>query len=90
MNENQLQALRHVAANEVLFHRGTWGGPQGYRWRGPDGAEAGLVPQWESDALDTLASRSLIKAERRRGPLDRGVTITPTGAAALGTLREAA
>ena len=90
MNDEQLTALQHVANNAILFHRGTWGGPPGYRWRGQDGAEAGLVPPQESDALDRLARRSLITTEQRLGPLDRGVTITAAGAAALEGLAQAA
>lgn len=90
MNIQELTALQHVAAAELLFHRGTWGGPAGYRWRGPDGAEAGQVPQPETDALDRLADLGLIRAERRFGPLDRNVSLTPTGLAALGSQAEAA
>jgi len=84
MSELDLTALSYVAANEVLFHRGTWGGPPGYRWRGHDGTEAGVVPQAVTDALDALAGRGLITTERRLGPLDVGLTLTPSGAAALG------
>jgi len=85
MNDQELSALGYAAANELLFHGGTWGGPPGYRWRGQDGAAAGLVPQWATDILDALARRGLIRTERRLGPLDVGVTATPSGLAILGT-----
>ncbi|QWF77905.1 hypothetical protein [Amycolatopsis sp. CA-230715] len=88
MNDQELTALRRTAANEVLFHRGTWGGPAGYRWRGQDGLEAGVVPQWTVEALDGLAARGLIATEHRLGPLDVGVTVTTTGLDALGCVPE--
>lgn len=83
MNDSELIALRQVAANEVLFHPGTWGGPEGYRWRGPDGAEAGVMPQWKTDVLDRLATLGLVRTERRLGPLDRLLLLTPAGVATL-------
>ncbi|HJQ47626.1 MAG TPA: hypothetical protein VJ870_15115 [Amycolatopsis sp.] len=83
MNRHQYSALRHVEAGELLSHRGTWGGPPGYRWQGHDGEEAGVVPPWETEALDALARQGLIATERRRGPLHARVTITPAGRAAL-------
>lgn len=86
MNDHELNALSYVAANDVLFHRGTWGGPPGYRWRGQDGVEAGLVPPWATDALDVLARRGLIRTERRLGPLDVGLSLTPSGMAAHGAV----
>lgn len=84
MNDRELSALREVAADGVLFHPGTWGGPAGYRWRGPDGSEAGLVPQRHTDALDRLTKLGLIKPERRLGPLARRLVLTAAGANALG------
>ncbi|HKS46495.1 MAG TPA: hypothetical protein VJT49_15560 [Amycolatopsis sp.] len=90
MNDQELTALQHVADNEVLFHRGMWSGPAGYRWRGPDGIEAGSVPQWETEVLDLLIFRGMIRTERRLGPLDRELAVTPTGEAALGRLAAAA
>lgn len=90
MNSQELTVLQQVAADELLFHRGTWGGPAGYRWRGPDGAEAGQVPQRDTDVLDRLADLGLIRAERRLGPLDRKVSLTPAGLAALGSPAKAA
>jgi hypothetical protein len=90
MNDDEVRALRQVAAKELLFHRGTWGGPAGYRWRGPDGTEAGQVPPCETEVLDRLSGRGLISTERRRGPLDRCLTVTPAGMAALGNLVRAA
>lgn len=86
MTEQELSALSYVAANQVLFHQGAWGGPPGYRWRGQDGAEAGLVPPWATDVLDALARRELIRTERHLGPLDVGLTLTPSGTAALGAV----
>ena len=85
MNDHELNALQQVAADEVLFHPGTWGGPAGYRWRGPDGAEAGLVPPRVTDVLDRLASLGMVRPERRLGPLDRRLFLTQAGAAALAT-----
>lgn len=84
MNDQELVALRCVAANEVLFHRGTWGGPAGYRWRGQDGAEAGVVPQWTADVLDALTRRGLIAPERCLGALDICIGITASGMDVLG------
>jgi hypothetical protein len=83
MNDPELSALRQVAANEVLFHPGTWGGPAGYRWSGPDGTEAGLVPQRETDVFDRLATLGLVRTARRLGPLDRPLVLTPAGTATL-------
>lgn len=89
MNDRELQALEHTAAGELLFHKG-WGGAVGYRWRGPDGTEAGAVPTWETEALDHLAGCGLIAIEPRLGPSDRRVLLTPTGAIALHGLPQAA
>ncbi|MDV6012433.1 hypothetical protein [Haloechinothrix sp. LS1_15] len=83
MTDHELRLLRHAACGELLFHRGSWGGPSGYRWRGPDGIEAGRVPPWDETALDRLAEHRLIAIESRRGPLDRRVHITGAGVAAL-------
>ncbi|MFD9895028.1 hypothetical protein ACFWY9_37260 [Amycolatopsis sp. NPDC059027] len=83
MNDQELDALRYVAADEVLFHRGTWGGPAGYRWRGPDGAEAGVVPQWTAEVLDGLRGRGLIATQPGLGALDVGITVTAAGTDAL-------
>lgn len=83
MKDYELTALRQVADREVLFHAGTWGGPAGYRWRGSDGAEAGLVPQSHADTLDRLSKLGMITPERRLGPLDRELTVTRTGTEAL-------
>ena len=83
MNGTERVALEHVAAGGVLFHPGTWGGPEGYRWRGQDGGSAGMVPEWENDLLDHLAVRGLIAIERRLGPLERKVAMTRAGWAAL-------
>lgn len=85
MNDHELSALQQVAADELLVHPGTWGGPAGYRWRGPDGTEAGQVPQPETDVLDRLSTLGLVQAERRLGPLDRRLLLTKAGAAALDT-----
>jgi hypothetical protein len=90
MYENELSALQQVADNEVLFHPGMWGGPVGYRWRGPDGAEAGQVPQWQTEVFDRLTGRGLIRIERRLGPFDRDISITSAGLDALGVLPAAA
>jgi len=60
MNGYERTALEHVAAEGVVFHPGTWGCPEGYRWRGEDGAAAGAVPEWENDLLDRLARQGLI------------------------------
>lgn len=83
MKNDELTALRQVADREVLFHAGTWGGPAGYRWRGSDGAEAGLVPQPQAETLDRLTKLGMITPERRLGPLDRELTVTRTGTEVL-------
>jgi hypothetical protein len=85
MTDHELLLLRHAASGELLFHRGSWGGPSGYRWRGPDGTEAGHVPPWDETTLDRLAEQRLITIEDRRGPLDRRVHITAAGIAELVT-----
>jgi hypothetical protein len=87
MNGYERTALELVAADGVVFHPGTWGGPEGYRWRGKDGAAAGEMPGWENDHLDRLASQGLIATQRRLGPLERRVAVTPAGWAALGVVR---
>ncbi len=90
MNDRELLSLQHAASGELLFHKGTWGGPPGYRWRGPDGAEAGQVPPWEDQILEGLAGRGLIRVEPRLGPADRLVSATVTGLATLSGLSHAA
>ncbi|MGH3519528.1 MAG: hypothetical protein ACRDQ7_19330 [Haloechinothrix sp.] len=90
MTDHELLPLRHAAAGELLFHTGQWGGPSGYRWRGPDGSEAGQVPPWEAEELDRLADCGLIAIERRFGPGDRPITATDAGIAALTAVGHAA
>lgn len=90
MTDRELLPLLHAAAGELLFHTGQWGGPPGYRWRGPDGAEAGQVPPWESEELDRLRARGLISVERRLGPFDRPINATDEGLAALAASKTAA
>lgn len=90
MTDRELLSLRDAAAGELLFHTGQWGGPPGYRWRGPDGDEAGQVPQWEAEELDLLLARGLITVERRLGPFDRPVRATPAGLSVLGDRTTAA
>ncbi len=83
MTDRELARLQDVAEGKLLFHTGRWGGPAGYRWRGPDGAEAGTVPPWQEVELDRLRDLGLIAIETRRGPFDRLVTITAHGLSAL-------
>ncbi|MPZ00628.1 MAG: hypothetical protein GEU97_22165 [Actinophytocola sp.] len=83
MTDRELRRLQDVAEGHLLFHTGRWGGPAGYRWRGPDGAEAGTVPPWQEEELDRLRDLGLIAIETRRGPFDRLVTITSRGLSAL-------
>lgn len=83
MDDKTLLPLHHAADGELLFHTGRWGAPPGYRWRGPDGDEAGQVPFWEADELDRLRELGLIAVEARRGPAHRRVTATPRGMALL-------
>lgn len=90
MTDHELRLLRYAADDELLFHTGSWGGPAGYRWQGPDGGEAGQVPPWDEPVLDRLADRGLITVEARRGPLDRRVMLSQAGAAAVATLTAAA
>lgn len=90
MNERELAALEHAAAGELAYHTGRWGGPAGYRWRGSDGAESGILPQSESLVLDGLAGHGLIATERSLGPLPRKVLLTPIGLAVLAGRRQAA
>lgn len=90
MTDRELLPLQHAAAGELLFHTGRWGGPAGYRWRGPDGTEAGQVPAWEATELDRLHDRGWIAVESRLGPFDRPIKATPQGIAALTTWERAA
>ncbi|MQA64091.1 MAG: hypothetical protein GEU86_22145 [Actinophytocola sp.] len=83
MTDRDLIPLQDVAAGNLLFHTGRWGGPAGYRWCGPDGEEAGQVPGWEEVQLDRLRTLGLIAIETRRGPFDRKVTVTAQGLAEL-------
>lgn len=79
MNHHERELLRHAADDDLLYHKGTWGDAAGYRWRGPDGTEAGTVPPWEADRLDALADRGLINIEHKLGPHDCRVTTTSAG-----------
>lgn len=90
MNDRELLSLQHTAAGELLFHKGSWGGPPGFRWRGPDGAEAGHVPPWEDQTLESLEARGYLTIERRLGPADRLVLLTTAGQSALSGIRHAA
>ncbi|SDD10434.1 hypothetical protein [Actinokineospora iranica] len=90
MTEQERQALRHVAAGQLLYHTGLWGGPAGYRWRGQDGSEAGVVSPWETQALYSLTSGGLIAVEARTDPFARRVRITAAGMSMLGELAQAA
>lgn len=83
MDRHDRELLQLAADGELLYHKGTWGDPAGYRWRGADGMEAGVVPPWEADHLDALADRGLISIERRLGPFDCRVTTTSAGRSAL-------
>ncbi|GAA5122608.1 hypothetical protein [Haloechinothrix salitolerans] len=83
MTDRELEPLHDAAAGNLLFHTGRWGGPAGYRWRGPDGDEAGLVPSWQELELDRLRGLGLVVIEPGRGPFDRKVTVTERGIAAL-------
>lgn len=85
----QLLPLQHAAAGKLLFHTGRWGGHPGYRWRDQDGCDAGEVPQWESDALDSLSRDGLIAIEHRMCPLERRILVTANGWTAL-TCQQAA
>jgi hypothetical protein len=90
MTDTELMLLQHAANGGLLFHIGTWGGPAGYRWCGPDGLEAGRVPPAHDDTLERLNDRGLIAITPRTGPLDRRVVATPTGLATLFGLAHAA
>ena len=79
MDDRARQALEQVASGHVEFHTGAWGGPAGYRWLGA----AGSVP-WD-DELERLEAKHLIAVEQRLGPLERRVSVTSDGLAALGS-----
>ncbi len=80
MDDRARQALEQVASGHVEFHTGAWGGPAGYRWRGA----AGGVPLTWDGALERLEAQHLIAIEQRLGPLERRVSVTSDGMAALG------
>ncbi|WP_018680891.1 hypothetical protein [Actinokineospora enzanensis] len=79
MTENEMTALRDVADDAVLFHRGWLGGPEGFRWAA-DGAPAGYVPQWECEALARLVRRGYIVIESALGVHDAVVRVSAAGA----------
>lgn len=83
MTDSELTLLQQAANGALLFHIGRWGGPAGYRWCGPDGQEAGMVPPAQDLTLEQLNARGLIAIMPRTGPLDRRVVATATGLAAL-------
>lgn len=78
MDDKALHALEQVASGHVEFHTGAWGGPAGYCWRG-----AGSVPNTWDYVLARLEAKHLIAIEQRLGPLERRVSVTSDGAAAL-------
>jgi hypothetical protein len=79
MDDEALAALAQVASGHVEFHSGAWGGAAGYRWRGV----GSCVPSTWEGALERLAAKRLIAVEQRLGPLERTVSITSAGVAAL-------
>lgn len=83
MTGSEAEALRHCAAGWVLFHSGLWGGPMGFVWAGADGAAAGHVPQWESDALTFLERKGLVAIVPTGGARDARVVVTHIGSLCL-------
>lgn len=79
MTEDERRALDHAAEGSVLFHSGLWGAPMGFLWAGADGAPAGQVPQWESDALTLLERRGLVVIRPGVGTRDARVEATRAG-----------
>lgn len=90
MTEQQSRFLAYAAEGRLLFHTGLWGGAAGYRWCGRDGDEAGQVTQWDTDLLDRLVLRGMLRIEPQAGPSYLKVRVTPAGQAALATLAHAA
>lgn len=83
MTGSELTLLQHAAHGDLLFHIGTWGGSRGYRWCGAYGEEAGPLPPAQDLVLERLHACGLITHVPRTGPLDRQVSVTPAGQAAL-------
>jgi hypothetical protein len=81
MDDRARRALEEVASGHVEFHTGAWGGPAGYRWRGVAG---GVPTTWDGE-LERLEAKHLIAIEQRLGPLERRVSVTSVGIAALGS-----
>lgn len=79
MTGSEAEALRHCAAGSVLFHSGLWGGPMGFVWADADGAAAGHVPQWESEALTLLERKRLVAIVPTGGARDAQVVVTHLG-----------
>lgn len=79
MNDRARQALEQVASGHIEFHTGAWGGPAGYRWQGATGS---APITWDGE-LERLEAKHLIAIEQRLGPLERRVSLTPHGIAAL-------
>jgi hypothetical protein len=86
MTEDELAALRHAAAGMLLFHNGLWGASAGFRWAGPDGADAGQVPQWECEVLELLEHRGLVSVRPCVGARDSAVLVTAAGMRVLSTV----
>jgi len=79
MDDEARAALAQVASGHVEFHTGAWGGPAGYHWCG---VGSGVPGTWEC-VLERLEAKHLIAVEQRLGPLERAVSITSDGLAAL-------
>ncbi|WP_026421196.1 hypothetical protein [Actinokineospora inagensis] len=79
MTENEMTALRDVADQSVLFHRGWFGGPEGFRWSS-NGAPAGYVPEWECEAIARLVRRGYVVIEPALGVRESRVRVSDAGA----------
>jgi hypothetical protein len=75
-----LAALRHVSNGQVVFHNGLWGPEMCYMWASPEpGRGRGRVSPAETQVLDSLIGRALIKVQPGHGATDVPVVLTEKG-----------
>ncbi|MGW7534771.1 hypothetical protein [Amycolatopsis sp. NPDC054798] len=75
--EEDAHALDDVRRGLVLVHNGFVGVAECYLW-----SVGGRVPLWETQAMDRLLRRGLVRVARRRGAAASPVVLTDLGAAA--------
>ncbi|WP_033294233.1 hypothetical protein [Amycolatopsis jejuensis] len=74
--EEDAHALDDVRRGLVVVHNGFVGAAECYLW-----SAGGRVPRWETEAVDRLRHRGLVRVARRRGAAASPVVLTDLGAA---------